>query len=102
MDDAEDLDRVTQLLEPTPPGSFLLSNTDNLPGTGSEVFPMEPVCSLQMFTQVWRSKAHYTNGNFDKQLQRMLQVSFICYTKFINRYINNFVHIYIYTLGIIL
>lgn len=75
MDDAEDLDAVTQMLEPTPPASFLLSNTDNLPGTGSEVFPMEPVCNLQMFTQVWRSKAHYTNGNFDKQLQRMLQVS---------------------------
>ncbi|XP_025204913.1 C2 domain-containing protein 5 isoform X4 [Melanaphis sacchari] len=73
MDDAEDLDVVSQLLEPTPPGSFLLSNTDVLPGTGSEVFPMEPVCNLQMFTQVWRSKAHYTNGNFDKQLQRMLQ-----------------------------
>lgn len=81
MDDAEDLDVVTQLLEPTPPGSFLLSNTDVLPGTGSEVFPMEPVCNLQMFTQVWRSKANYTNGNFDKQLQRMLQVSYICYTK---------------------
>jgi len=79
MDDAEDLDVVSQLLEPTPPGSFLLSNTDVLPGTGSEVFPMEPVCNLQMFTQVWRSKAHYTNGNFDKQLQRMLQVSHICY-----------------------
>lgn len=78
MDDAEDLDVVTQLLEPTPPGSFLLSNTDVLPGTGSEVFPMEPVCNLQMFTQVWRSKAHYTNGNFDKQLQRMLQVSPVC------------------------
>lgn len=74
MDDAEDLDVVTQLLEPTPPGSFLLSNTDVLPGTGSEIFPMEPVCNLQMFTQVWRSKAHYTNVNFDKQLQRMLQV----------------------------
>ncbi|XP_050437387.1 C2 domain-containing protein 5 isoform X3 [Adelges cooleyi] len=73
MDDAEDVDVVTQLLEPTPPSSFLLSNTDVLPGTGSEVFPMEPVCNLQMFTQVWRSKAHYTNGNFDKQLQRMLQ-----------------------------
>ncbi|XP_050532078.1 C2 domain-containing protein 5 isoform X3 [Daktulosphaira vitifoliae] len=73
MDDAEDVDVVTQLLEPTPPNSFLLSNTDILPGTGSEVFPMEPVCNLQMFTQVWRSKAQYTNGNFDKQLHRMLQ-----------------------------
>lgn len=91
MDDAEDLDVVSQLLEPTPPGSFLLSNTDVLPGTGSEVFPMEPVCNLQMFTQVWRSKAHYTNGNFDKQLQRMLQVSLIYLL-----YKNQMYNVYIY------
>lgn len=101
MDDAEDLDVVTQLLEPTPPGSFLLSNTDVLPGTGSEVFPMEPVCNLQMFTQVWRSKAHYTNGNFDKQLQRMLQVSYVCtYTCFKPKY--NCIFGLLYILGIIL
>lgn len=91
MDDAEDLDVVTQLLEPTPPVSFLLSNTDVLPGTGSEVFPMEPVCNLQMFTQVWRSKAHYTNGNFDKQLQRMLQVKHIFLFK-----TNRYLYIYIF------
>ncbi|XP_037951366.1 C2 domain-containing protein 5-like [Teleopsis dalmanni] len=71
VDDIEDLEIISLLMEPYPPEGFHVVNTQSVPG----MVDMEAVKNLQMFTQVWRAKldvGQYING-FPKQFQRLLQ-----------------------------
>lgn len=52
IDDVEDLEIISLILEPSAPEGFHVVNTQSLPG----VTDLEIARNLQMFTQVWRSK----------------------------------------------
>ncbi|XP_030376593.1 C2 domain-containing protein 5 isoform X2 [Scaptodrosophila lebanonensis] len=71
VDDIEDLEIISLLMEPYPPEGFHVVNTQQVPG----MVDMEAVKNLQMFTQVWRARLEVgqsING-FPKHFQRLLQ-----------------------------
>ncbi|XP_017142130.1 C2 domain-containing protein 5 isoform X1 [Drosophila miranda] len=71
VDDIEDLEIISLLMEPYPPEGFHVVNTQQVPG----MLEMDTVKSLQMFTQVWRARLEVgqnVNG-FPKHFQRLLQ-----------------------------
>lgn len=68
VDDIEDLEIISLLMEPQPPEGFHVVSTQKVPG----MMDMEAVKNLQMFTQVWRAKtdAGQTVTGFPKHFQR--------------------------------
>ncbi|KAH8341150.1 hypothetical protein KR074_003961 [Drosophila pseudoananassae] len=71
VDDIEDLEIISLLMEPYPPEGFHVVNTQQVPG----MVEMDTVKNLQMFTQVWRARLEVgqsVNG-FPKHFQRLLQ-----------------------------
>uniref|UniRef100_A0A1B0GF18 C2 domain-containing protein n=1 Tax=Glossina morsitans morsitans TaxID=37546 RepID=A0A1B0GF18_GLOMM len=74
VDDIEDLEIISLLMEPYPPEGFHIVNTERLPG----ILDMELVKNLQMFTQVWKAKLDIAQSisNFQKHFQRLLQTIF--------------------------
>lgn len=75
MDDAEDVDVISLLIDPHPPEGFYVVNTETVPGLDEQ----EIVRNLQMFTQVWRAKipAGQPTSVFSKHFHRLLQVNFV-------------------------
>ncbi|KAJ1532358.1 hypothetical protein ONE63_000960 [Megalurothrips usitatus] len=71
VDDNEDVDVISLLMDPHPPEGFFVVNTEVVPGVGD----MEVVRNLQMFTQVWRAKVAPSMPPvaFSKHFHRMLQ-----------------------------
>ena len=71
VDDNEDVDVISLLLDPHPPEGFFVVNTEVVPGLEE----MEVVRNLQMFTQVWRAKVTPSMPPmmFSKHFHRMLQ-----------------------------
>lgn len=68
VDDIEDLEIISLLMEPYPPEGFHVVNTQQVPG----MLEMDTVKNLQMFTQVWRARLEVgqsVNG-FPKHFQR--------------------------------
>ncbi|CAD7093400.1 unnamed protein product [Hermetia illucens] len=74
IDDIEDLEIITLLMEPVPPDGFYVVNTQSIPGLQD----LEVVKNLQMFTQVWKAKLTLGHGigHFPKHFQRILQTIF--------------------------
>lgn len=75
VDDVEDLETVSLLMEPSPPEGFHVVNTQSVPGLQD----LEVVRNLQMFTQIWRAKLSCNqqgSSNFAKHFQRLLQTIF--------------------------
>ncbi|KRG01645.1 uncharacterized protein Dmoj_GI22687, isoform B [Drosophila mojavensis] len=71
VDDIEDLEIISLLMEPYPPEGFHVVNTQQVPGMQE----LDAVKNLQMFTQVWRARidvGQSVNG-FPKHFQRLLQ-----------------------------
>ena len=72
VDDLEDMDRISLLMDDTPPDDFHVVNTQTIPGLED----LEIVRNLQMFTQV--SRAKIPTGQFgsmpSKYFARLLQV----------------------------
>lgn len=68
VDDIEDLEIISLLMEPQPPEGFHVVSTQKVPG----MMDMEAVKNLQMFTQVWRAKTDtgQTVSGFPKHFQR--------------------------------
>lgn len=71
IDDAEDADVITRLIDPLPPNGFHVSATESLPG-------LEDLCvvrNLQMFTQIWRSKVPPVMplSSYNKHFHKLLQ-----------------------------
>jgi len=68
IDDIEDLEVISMLMEQCPPDGFHIVNTQIVPG----LHDLEVVKNLQMFTQVWRAKfpVNQPNSNFPKHFQR--------------------------------
>ncbi|XP_020713746.1 C2 domain-containing protein 5 isoform X2 [Ceratitis capitata] len=71
VDDIEDLEIISLLMETYPPEGFHVVNTQSVPG----MLDIEAVKNLQMFTQVWRAKLDVTQNinGFPKHFQRILQ-----------------------------
>ncbi|XP_011290288.1 C2 domain-containing protein 5 isoform X2 [Musca domestica] len=71
VDDIEDLEIISLLMEQQPPEGFHVVSTEKVPG----MMDMEAVKNLQMFTQVWRAKADggQSVSGFPKHFQRLLQ-----------------------------
>lgn len=71
IDDVEDLEIISLILEPSPPEGYHVVNTQTLPGLGD----LEIARNLQMFTQVWRAKFPTSQkvGSFPKHFLRLLQ-----------------------------
>lgn len=71
IDDNEDVDVISLLMDPHPPDGFFVVNTEVVPGLED----MEVVRNLQMFTQVWRAKVTPTMPPvvYSKHFHRMLQ-----------------------------
>lgn len=71
VDDNEDVDVISLLMDPHPPDGFSVVNTEVVPGLED----MEVVRNLQMFTQVWRAKVTPTMPPvvYSKHFHRMLQ-----------------------------
>ncbi|XP_050317871.1 C2 domain-containing protein 5 isoform X1 [Bactrocera neohumeralis] len=71
VDDIEDLEIISLLMETYPPEGFHVVNTQSVPG----MLEMEAVKNLQMFTQVWRAKLDVSQNisGFPKHFQRILQ-----------------------------
>jgi hypothetical protein len=72
VDDAEDVDVISLLIDPHPPEGFYVVNTETVPGLDEQ----EIVRNLQMFTQVWRAKipTGQPTSVFSKHFNRLLQV----------------------------
>lgn len=73
VDDIEDMDRISSLMDDRPPDDFHVVNTRTIPGLED----LEIVRNLQMFTQVWRAKIPTTGQSASmpsKYLARLLQV----------------------------
>lgn len=70
VDDNEDVDVISLLMDPHPPDGFFVVNTEVVPGLEE----MEVVRNLQMFTQVWRAKVTPSMPPmvFSKHFHRML------------------------------
>lgn len=76
IDDIQDLELFTMLMEQSSPDGIQIVNAQSVPGHDSNI---EHVKNLQMFTQVWRTKipsSHQSNSNFSRQFQRLLQSIF--------------------------
>jgi len=73
VDDAEDVDVISLLIDPCPPEGFYVVNTETVPGLDEQ----EIVRNLQMFTQVWRAKipAGQLTCVFSQHFHRLLQAS---------------------------
>ncbi|XP_031621264.1 C2 domain-containing protein 5 isoform X3 [Contarinia nasturtii] len=71
IDDVEDLEIISLILEPSAPEGFHVVNTQSLPG----LIDLEIARNLQMFTQVWRAKFPTSQkvGTFPKHFLRLLQ-----------------------------
>ncbi|XP_011188280.1 C2 domain-containing protein 5 isoform X2 [Zeugodacus cucurbitae] len=71
VDDIEDLEIISLLMETYPPEGFHVVNTQSVPG----MLEMEAVKNLQMFSQVWRAKLDVSQNisGFPKHFQRILQ-----------------------------
>lgn len=71
IDDVEDLEIISLILEPSPPEGYHVVNTQSLPG----LCDLEIARNLQMFTQVWRAKLPTSQkvGSFPKHFLRLLQ-----------------------------
>ncbi|KAL5274474.1 C2CD5 family protein [Megaselia abdita] len=71
VDDIEDLEIISLLIESCPPEGFHVVNTQSVPGLQD----LEVVRNLQMFSQVWRAKLSVgqNSSNFPKHFQRLLQ-----------------------------
>lgn len=71
IDDVEDLEIISLILEPSAPEGFHVVNTQSLPG----LTDLEIARNLQMFTQVWRAKlpASQKVCTFPKHFLRLLQ-----------------------------
>lgn len=74
IDDVEDLEIISLILEPSAPEGFHVVNTQSLPG----LTDLEIARNLQMFTQVWRAKFPTSQkvGTFPKHFLRLLQTIF--------------------------
>lgn len=75
VDDVEDMDRISLLIDERPPDDFHVVNTQTIPGLDD----LEIVRNLQMFTQVTRAKipsGQLTTGP-SKHLARLLQT--VCF-----------------------
>lgn len=74
IDDVEDLEIISLILEPSAPEGFHVVNTQSLPG----LIDLEIARNLQMFTQVWRAKFPTSQkvGSFPKHFLRLLQTIF--------------------------
>lgn len=72
VDDIEDMDRISLLMDDRPPEDFHVVNTQTIPGLDD----LEIVRNLQMFTQISRTKI--PTGQFasmpSKYFARLLQV----------------------------
>lgn len=76
IDDIQDLELFTMLMEQSTPEGIQIVNSQRVPGHESAV---ESVKNFQMFTQVWRTKiasSHQSNSNFSRQFQNLLQSIF--------------------------
>ena len=76
IDDIQDLELFSLLMEQASPEGIQIVNAQSVPGHDSNI---EHVRNLQMFTQVWRTKipsSHQSNSNFSRQFQRLLQSIF--------------------------
>ncbi|EZA55949.1 hypothetical protein X777_03634 [Ooceraea biroi] len=71
VDDIEDMDRISSLMDDRPPDDFHVVNTQTIPGLED----LEIVRNLQMFTQVWRAKipTGHSVSMPSKCLARLLQ-----------------------------
>lgn len=71
IDDVEDLEIISLILEPGAPEGFHVVNTQSLPG----LHDVEIARNLQMFTQVWRAKfpTNQKVASFPKHFLRLLQ-----------------------------
>jgi hypothetical protein len=71
VDDIQDLEVISHLMEGCPPDGFHVVNTQSVPG----LHDLEVVKNLQMFTQIWRAKLTLNHGskNFSRHFQRLLQ-----------------------------
>nr|CAD7259953.1 unnamed protein product [Timema shepardi] len=71
IDDAEDVDVVSLLMDPAPPEGFHVVNVETVPGLNE----MEIVRNLQMFTQMWRAKIPVGQqaSNLSEHFHRLLQ-----------------------------
>lgn len=74
VDDIDDVDTISLLMEPCPPEGFHVVNTHTVPG----LHDLEVVRNLQMFTQVWRTKLglNQKGSNFSRHFSRLLQTIF--------------------------
>lgn len=74
IDDIDDLEIISLLMEQRPPDGFHVVNTHSVPG----LHDLEVVRNLQMFTQVWRAKLslNQQKTNFAKHFQHVLQTIF--------------------------
>ncbi|XP_055848017.1 C2 domain-containing protein 5 isoform X2 [Episyrphus balteatus] len=74
VDDIEDLEIISLLMEPSPPSGFHVVNTQTVPGLND----MEIVRNLQFFTQVWRAKLGHNQGvnGLANHFQRLCQTIF--------------------------
>ncbi|XP_055923455.1 C2 domain-containing protein 5 isoform X1 [Eupeodes corollae] len=74
VDDIEDLEIISLLMEPSPPSGFHVVNTQTVPG----LHDMEIVRNLQFFTQVWRAKLGHNQGvnGLANHFQRLCQTIF--------------------------
>lgn len=76
IDDIQDLELFSMLMEQLSPDGIQVVNAQSVPGHDNNI---EHVKNLQMFTQVWRTKipsSHQSNSNFSRQFQRLLQSIF--------------------------
>lgn len=71
MDDAEDIDIISMLIDPQPISAFLMNNIDYLHG-----YEEHNVSRQQMFTQVWRCRIPTLSlRQFTSYFERLLRVS---------------------------
>lgn len=68
VDDIDDLEVISLLMEPCPPEGFHVVNTQTVPG----LLDLEVVRNLQYFAQVWRGHINQ-QSHLAKNLQRLLQ-----------------------------
>lgn len=70
VDDIDDLEVLTLLMEPSPPEGFYIVNTQNVPG-----LPDPENGQQQYFVQMWRGKftSNHIQNQFAKSLQKLLQ-----------------------------
>lgn len=72
VDDEQDMEAVSQLIDPHPPEGFLVTATEALLGLEE----LEVVRNLQMFTQIWRSRipSSQPTSSIHKNFHKLLQV----------------------------